>query len=112
MPHSHLNLDERRRLARLRESRMPVASIATALGRHRSTIYRELKRNWRRDAEVPQADGYWPVSAQALADRRRHVLGKLVRRSELRAAVVERLEDGWSPEQIAGRLRLDQGGRA
>lgn len=59
-----------------------------ALGRHRSTIYRELKRDWWRDAEVPRADGYWPVSAQALAARLRHALGKL-----------------------AGRLRLEQDGR-
>jgi IS30 family transposase len=71
MPRCHLSLDERRRLARLRESRMPVTESAAALGRHRSTIYRELKRNWWRDAEVPQADGYWPVSAQALAARLR-----------------------------------------
>ena len=100
-----------RQLARLHESRTPIAEIAAALGRHRSTIYRELKRNWWRDAEVPQADGYWPVSAQTLAARRRQVLAKLVRRSDLRAAVIDRLKDGWSPEQIAGRLRLDQGGR-
>jgi transposase, IS30 family len=69
-----------------------------------------MKRNWWRDTEVPQTAGYWPVSAQSMADRRRRALSKLVRRSELRAAVVERLKDGWSPEQIAGRLRLDGSG--
>ncbi|PJN95902.1 hypothetical protein CNY89_05755 [Amaricoccus sp. HAR-UPW-R2A-40] len=60
-PFTHLSLEERRQLARLRESRMPVAKMATALRRHRSTIHRELKRNWLHDAEVPQAPGKEPV---------------------------------------------------
>ena len=48
MSHSYLNLEERRRLALLCESRMPVTEIATTLGRHRSTIYRELDTRSRR----------------------------------------------------------------
>ena len=32
---------------------------------------------------------------------------KLVRLSELREAVIGHLKDGWSPEQIAGRLRFE-----
>ena len=42
----HLGLDERRSLPRLREARVPVAEIASRLGRHRSTIYRKLARNY------------------------------------------------------------------
>lgn len=110
-PFTHLSLEDCRRLMRLREAAVHVDEIARLLGRHRSTIYREMKRNWWHDAEVPQAEGYWPVSAQSLADGRRRRRCKLLRHPMLQAAVVERLKDGWSPEQIAGRLRLERGAR-
>ena len=103
----HLSLDERRRLFRLREAKMPIAEIAAALGRHRSTVHREIARNWWHDAQMPQAEGYWPLTAQDLAVRRRHAGAKLERHAELAAAVIDRLRAGWSPEQIAGRLRVE-----
>src|SRR3954449_8258779 len=40
-----LDLDQRRTLFRLVEARTPVGEIAARLGRHPSTIYRELGRN-------------------------------------------------------------------
>ena len=109
MPSSyvHLGLEERRRLFRLREAKVPIAEIAAALDRHRSTIHREIRRNWWHDAEVPQAEGYWPLTAQDLAARRRRTGAKLEWHAELRNAVVEKLRAGWSPEQIAGRLGVE-----
>ena len=103
----HLGLEERRRIYRLREAKMPIAEIAAALGRHRSTVHREIARNWWHDAQMPQAEGYWPLTAQDLAVRRRHAGAKLERHAELAAAVIDRLRAGWSPEQIAGRLRVE-----
>ncbi len=110
-PFTHLTLDERRRLMRLRDAKLGVDAIARALGRHRSTVYREFRRNWWHNAEVPQAQGYWPVSAQMLADGRRRRRCKLLRHPKLQVAVVDRLKEGWSPEQIAGRLRMERSGR-
>ena len=107
----HLDLEERHRLFRLREAKVPVAEIAAALGRHRSTIHREIARNWWHDAEVPQAAGYWPLTAQDLAMRRRRASAKLERNADLRDAVVDRLQAGWSPEQIAGRLKVEPAAR-
>ena len=107
----HLGLEERRRIFRLREAKVSVAEIAAALGRHRSTIHREITRNWWHDAEVPQAERCWPLTAQDLAARRRRARAKLERHAELRDAVVDRLRSGWSPEQIAGRLGIEPGTR-
>jgi IS30 family transposase len=102
-----LDLDDRRRLYRLRTANTPVPEIARLMGRHRSTIYRELGRNTFEDDEVPQASGYSPVVAHDMALRRRRRLRKLVRLPELLTAVIEGLRLGWSLEQIAGRLRHD-----
>ncbi len=109
----HFGLDERRSLFRFREARVPVAEIASRLGRHRSTIYRELARNRHRDRENAgdrhcDISGYYPVTAQDQALARRRRLAKLARHKDLLAHVVDRLRAGWSPQQIAGRLRLDE----
>jgi transposase, IS30 family len=104
-----LDLDERRTLFRLVEARRPVGEIAERLGRHRSTIYRELGRNRFRDGDRGFR-GYFPLTAQDLAQRRRQRCRKLAADDGLRAHVVERLEAGWSPQQIAGRLKRQSAG--
>ena len=104
-----LCLEERRRVFMLLHQKVKVAEIARVLSRHRSTIYREIKRNWWHDVEVPQADGYWPLNAQKLTSDRRRRNCKLIRHPELLEAVVDRLKTGWSPEQIAGRLNAEPG---
>ena len=69
-PYRKLNLDERRILATMLQAKATKTKIAETLGRDRSTIHREIKRNWWHDTEVPQADGCWHMTAQTLADRR------------------------------------------
>src|SRR3954452_8047843 len=97
-----LDLDERRTLFRLVEARIPVSEIAARLGRHPSTIHRELGRNRFRDGDRGFC-GYFPLNAQDLARRRRQRRRKLAADEGLRARITERLEAGWSPQQIAGR---------
>src|SRR4051794_36670434 len=58
----HLDLDERRTLFRLVEARQPVGEIARRLGRHPSTIHRELGRNRFRDGDRGFC-GYFPLNA-------------------------------------------------
>lgn len=67
-PYRKLNLDERLILAQMLQAK--ATKIAETLGQDRSTIHRKTKRNWRHDDKVPQADGYWHVTAQTLADQR------------------------------------------
>ena len=108
----HLTLDERRSLFRMQEARLGVTEMAARLGRYRSTIYRELGRNCFRDPGASRdsrrnMSGYYPVTAQDIAHARRRRLAKLARHEELLAHVVDRLRAGWSPQQIAGRLRQE-----
>lgn len=103
----HLDLDERRRIYRLHAKKLSVDAIARELGRHRSTIFRELRRNAWVDPEHKTYDGYFPVTAQDLARDRRQRQRKLLRHSALRHSIVDRMKHGWSPEQIAGRLKRD-----
>lgn len=105
-----LDYDERRAIDRMRQRRVSVAEIASRLGRHRSTIYRELSRNRFVDNEWPDLGGYYAHVANDAVRKRRERLAKLVRIPSLADAVIERLEIGWSPEQIAGRLRLGGSG--
>jgi transposase, IS30 family len=104
----HLNLEERRNLAKWLEAKIPVAEIAQNLSRAPCTIYREIKRNSHRDNELPQLDGYHAIAAQAMYERRRAIHRKLVVHAALKAAVEDRLKSGWSPEQIAGRMKVEQ----
>ena len=75
------------------------AQIARALGRHRSTIGREIARCQSRGR-------YRPMTAQRKADRlaRRPKPTRLAENPELFAAVESGLLAGWSPQQIAVRL--------
>ena len=100
----HVSRDERGKIMFMSRWGKNCSEIAALLGRHRSTIRRELRRN------VSQYDScYADESAQIWADRRRERAshrGRL-RDAGIRSYVEEKLAVGWSPELIAGRIRLD-----
>jgi len=97
--YSHLELEDRCSIARLHEGGQSVRQIAAALDRSPSTVSRELTRN--RGAKV----GYKPAYAHEQARARRWTGSRLERDEALRTLVLGCLECGWSPEQVAGRLR-------
>jgi IS30 family transposase len=99
-----LTLADRRRLHHLVAAKVPISEMALQLGRHRSTIYREIKRNTFHDRELPDYDGYYSTVADDIAKDRRCRLRKLRRHPNLRTEIINQLEARWSPEQIAGRL--------
>jgi len=106
--YSHLRLDERRKLANWLEAKMPIAEIADRLGRDASTIYRDIKRNRYTDKEIPELNGYHAVVAQDKYEQRRAIHRKMVVNPKLKTTIEDRLKAGWSPEQIAGRMRLER----
>lgn len=107
MAHTELDLRERRAIEDMLNARVPVSKIAAEIGRHRSTVYREIKRNFFTDEELTYLNGYYGMVAQREASKRRARRRKLIRLEALRAHVVGRLKVGWTPEQIAGRLDFD-----
>lgn len=65
--YSQIDMDERRRIARWRAAGLSVTVIAEKLGRHRSTIFRELSRNAFDDVQMPELSGYYCVTANEMA---------------------------------------------
>ncbi|WP_437207057.1 IS30 family transposase [Planctomicrobium sp. SH664] len=100
----HLSLDERRTIFKLLEAGKSKAEIAGILGRHRSTLFREVRRNSFYH-EDHFNNGYFHVNAHDMAAARRAKLCKLLRQPQLRDYIIQRLRDLWSPDQIAGHLR-------
>ncbi|KFG90790.1 IS30 family, transposase [Sphingobium herbicidovorans NBRC 16415] len=66
--YQHLGLDERRQIYQLAATARSVQQIAVALERHRSTIYREIKRNRHLDEE-PIFRGHFPPPHKQWRDR-------------------------------------------
>lgn len=101
MMYCQITSAERYTLGLLRRRGLQAAAIARVMGRHRSSIGRELRRN------RSHSDGtYRPELADWYARGRRSRSRRNTQFSVADWARVEALicED-WSPEQIAGRLR-------
>jgi len=100
MSYNHLTMDERNVIYIMQRQGYSNAEIARCLGRHRSTIGRECRRN------LSYEGPYNPSTAQALANcrRRAHLRRPKTGHRRLMSYVAERLQKHWSPEQIAGRL--------
>jgi IS30 family transposase len=103
--YTHLTEIERYQIYTMLQSLTPFEVIARRLGRHRSTIDREVRRN-------RGLYGYRPKRAHGMAcERLRDRARANARRidPELWTRAREYLALRWSPEQIAGRLRLREG---
>lgn len=102
MTYRQITSEERYTLSVLRaqEPHPTVRQVAAAMGRHPSTIYRELERNSTRH------DGaYRPDKAQKYANGRRHRSGR--RRFSLEELqLIEHFirAEQWSPEQTSGEV--------
>jgi IS30 family transposase len=107
MSYTHLTNSDRARIAALKRAGHNQLTIARLLGKHRSTIGRELARN-----KTGRAF-YNARTAQQKAVARRVIANqrfrKLLPGTSLVKYVVRRLKRYWSPEQIAGRLKYETG---
>ncbi len=97
--YSHLSETERDQIGLLRAAGRSIGAIARELGRAKTTISRELKRN-----ALPSGK-YSPLHAAGAYIWRRRREAVLETNKPLQTYVVDRLAEGWSPEQIAGWLK-------
>ncbi|SRR5258708_1613691 len=95
---------ERDQIAVLHARGKGVREIARLLERNHASISRELKRN-------RFGQGYNAIHAQKVWEERKSNAGKRhpLKNRETYASVVEKLREGWSPEQIAGRFEFERG---
>jgi len=97
-----LTKTERILIAQLKNKGNSNSKIAKVLGRSVSTIGREIKRN------SFKGRFYEPLNAQGKTEeRKKRAWGakQPLKNPKIYAYVLRRLRDGWSPEQIAGRLK-------
>ena len=102
--HTKISPQERDEIARLKAEGCSVREIARRLGRNAASISRELKRN-------RFGEHYVAIHAQAKAFKRKSKAGhrQPLKDPKIYSYVLEKLRFGWSPEQIAGRLELEEG---
>lgn len=98
----HLTAAERDLIAQLFQQGTEQQQIARTLGRHPATISRELKRN-RTNRQ------YLAAQAQQHAERRRsqRPIQRKMDDPAIALSVQLQLAQGWSPEQIAGRMKRE-----
>ena len=104
MRYHQLTSEERYMISALRKQGIHSAEIARNLGRHRSTICREVQRNSAR------WDGHYrpSIAVERTSGRRSRSRKKSQFRPNDWHQVLELLHQDWSPEQISGHLRAER----
>lgn len=101
MSYRHLTQDERYQIAALHAGGWRISEVARELGRHPSTISRELRRNL-------TSSRYDARAAVTLASQRRSKGSSHPKIDDAMAArIAAGLSNKLSPEQICGRMRLE-----
>ena len=103
MSYNHIKPDQRVELAVLLRTGMKQNRIAEALGKHPSTITREIARNKTEKGKYSVILAKRNVkSLRVLANRR---FRKIENNYKLKHYIFRKLKKYWSPEQISGRLK-------
>lgn len=103
MPYTHITSSQRNELSALLRTGAKQKDIATLLKKDRTTIWREKRRN-RKKNQV-----YHAGIAKETTDQRQIAAHKKQRKIEnnvwLRNYILTKIKKRWSPEQISGRLK-------
>ncbi len=101
MSYKHLSLEERHYIELSMKNEKTLTEIAADLNRSQSTISREVSRN-------SGQRGYRHQQANLFAQERHAEKAKAFKMSgEITKIIDDYIRQDWSPEQIAGRLKID-----
>ena len=92
--YTQLTQEERYQISALLKAQHDQTEIAMIMGRHKSTISREIRRN-------TGLRGYRPKQAQCLAEQRRHARVRSRICADVWLMVEQLISLDWSPEQVS-----------
>jgi IS30 family transposase len=101
MKNKHLTLIQRNQIQVLLQTKTPIKVISRLLDTHKSTIYREIRRNKRRY--------YSAVYAQQLSTERKERFGRKRKfTSQMKKTIIDKMtNEQWSPKQIVGYSKIN-----
>jgi IS30 family transposase len=102
--YKQLNADDRDKIAIFMARGVNLNNIARMLGRNRSTISREIRRNG-----AAKYKSYTPHAAEARSKLRKSAANTHPRLKNIfiRDYVHQKIKDGWTPEIISGTLKKE-----
>jgi IS30 family transposase len=100
MAYKRVTMEERTHIYRWKQEGFGLREISRRLQRASSSILREIKRN-------TGFCNYRPKQAQAAATARALRPGPRRFTEEIRIEAVARIEEGWTPDMISNRARLE-----
>lgn len=104
--YTHLNTAERELIFLGLGQGKSYREMGRILGRSHTTIQREIRRSGG-DGLMSSSSDYSPQRSEKIAEeRRKESKASKLDDLSIRSFVVGKLTRGWSPEQIAGRLKL------
>jgi len=104
MKYKHLNIEEREIIDRAIWEKQSLRGIAKKLRRSPSSISREIKRHY---PERPVWYSSRLAHEKALKNRKLRGRKDRLKNERIRVYVIAKLKLRWSPEQIAGRIKVD-----
>jgi transposase, IS30 family len=102
MKYNQLTAADRGAIQVLLHKNYTLTQIAREIGFHKSTVSREIKQR-----STPRGYVAWSAQLNYEAKRKRCKQKKKLNQPKTQKYVVSKLQLGWSPEQIAGRMKLE-----